>query len=244
LQKPDATRVAGFHAWLKLGYAVRKGEKAIVILAPRLVKETDPATGAETDHKKCIGFFSVPVFDVSQTEPKEGAEPLPLTPPSDPITGDSHAHLVPRLIEFAKSLGYTFEFRDLSDRHEDGWCNFTSQHIVVDNSKPANAQIRTSVHELSHALGVSYREFGRAQAEVIVDSATYCVLDTLGLDVGGQTIPYLAGWGGDDADKYLRMHAALIDNIAKRIEGALTGNPVAEAEQITAEAAEQAEPVA
>ena len=33
-QRPEATRVAGFRAWLKLGRNVRKGEKAIWILAP------------------------------------------------------------------------------------------------------------------------------------------------------------------------------------------------------------------
>jgi len=34
MQHPTATRVAGFRAWLKLGYCVQKGEKAIRIWAP------------------------------------------------------------------------------------------------------------------------------------------------------------------------------------------------------------------
>lgn len=34
MQCPHATRVAGFRAWLKLGYCVRKGEKAIRIWVP------------------------------------------------------------------------------------------------------------------------------------------------------------------------------------------------------------------
>lgn len=33
-RSPDATRVAGFRAWLKLGYAVRRGERAIRIWNP------------------------------------------------------------------------------------------------------------------------------------------------------------------------------------------------------------------
>jgi hypothetical protein len=37
LARPDATFVAGFHAWQELGYAVRKGERAIWILAKRAV---------------------------------------------------------------------------------------------------------------------------------------------------------------------------------------------------------------
>jgi hypothetical protein len=35
MQAPDATRVAGFRAWLQLGYAVRKGESAIRIWMKR-----------------------------------------------------------------------------------------------------------------------------------------------------------------------------------------------------------------
>jgi hypothetical protein len=34
MQKPEATRVAGFRAWLKLGYCVRKGETALRIWCP------------------------------------------------------------------------------------------------------------------------------------------------------------------------------------------------------------------
>jgi N-terminal domain of anti-restriction factor ArdC len=34
MQKPDATRVAGFKAWLAMGYCVRRGETALRIFAP------------------------------------------------------------------------------------------------------------------------------------------------------------------------------------------------------------------
>ena len=32
LARPDATFVAGFHAWRELGYAVRKGERAALVI--------------------------------------------------------------------------------------------------------------------------------------------------------------------------------------------------------------------
>jgi hypothetical protein len=57
---------------------------------------------------------TVPVFDVSMTDPIAGREPVPLTPPSQPITGDSHGHLITPLIAHAAELGYTVEIRDLS----------------------------------------------------------------------------------------------------------------------------------
>src|SRR5581483_8531598 len=46
LQRQDATRVAGFAAWTELGRTVRKGEKAIWILAPMTRRRTD-ATGSD-----------------------------------------------------------------------------------------------------------------------------------------------------------------------------------------------------
>jgi hypothetical protein len=48
LARPDATFVAGCWAWLELGYQVRKGEKAIWILAPLKIKERDRLSGEET----------------------------------------------------------------------------------------------------------------------------------------------------------------------------------------------------
>jgi hypothetical protein len=39
MQKPEATRVAGFKAWLAIGYCVRRGEKALRIFAkPALLR--------------------------------------------------------------------------------------------------------------------------------------------------------------------------------------------------------------
>jgi hypothetical protein len=34
---PEATFVSGFKAWLRLGYAVRRGERAIAIIAKRAI---------------------------------------------------------------------------------------------------------------------------------------------------------------------------------------------------------------
>jgi N-terminal domain of anti-restriction factor ArdC len=71
LQRPDATHVAGFHAWLKLGRHVRKGEKGIAILAPILCKLH--ADGSEEKHQdesglnsalcRLVGFRTAYVFD-------------------------------------------------------------------------------------------------------------------------------------------------------------------------------------
>ena len=90
---------------------------------------------------------------------------------------------------------------------------------------PGNQQVRTLTHELAHAHGVGYEQYTRAQAEVLVDCVTYCVLGSVGLDVGGESIPYIAGWGEDGALDAIRKYAQTIDTIAQRIEDALDPNP-------------------
>ena len=181
------TYVAGFRAFLDLNRCVRKGEKAIRILAPCTVKQRDDA-GEETGEKR-IFFRTVPVFDVAMTEPLPGVEPVPLAPPAEPIGGDSHRHLIAPLQELGRELGYRVEIRELPDESLGGWCNHVGKEIVV-AAGPANRQVRTLVHELAHALGLGYAQYGREKAEVLVDCVTYVVCSSVGLDVGGESIPY------------------------------------------------------
>src|SRR3954452_16369296 len=212
------TYVAGFRAFLRLNRCVRKGEKAIRILAPVAVKQRD-ANGDETDEKK-VFFRSVPVWDVSMTDPLPGKEPVPLSPPSQPITGDSHHQLIAPLIRHAAELGYTVEIRDLPHDGPGGWCDAKRKQIVIATG-PANRQVRILVHELAHAHGLGYADYGRERSEVLVDFVTYCVLGSVGLDVGGESIPYVAGWGEDGALDAIRDYAQTVDTIARRLEDAL-----------------------
>jgi N-terminal domain of anti-restriction factor ArdC len=212
------TYIAGFRAFLALNRCVRKGQTAIKILAPIAVKQRDD-TGEETGEKRTF-FRTVPVFDVSMTDPLPGVEPVPLTPPAQPIEGDSHQHLIAALHDLARELGYRVETRELPDDGPGGWCDRKRRQIVV-AAGPANRQVRTLIHELAHALGLGYGQYGREKAEVLVDCVTYVVCSSVGLDVGGESIPYIAGWGEDGALDAIREYAETIDNVARRIEDAL-----------------------
>jgi hypothetical protein len=64
LSFPDATFVAGFRAWINLGYCVRKGEKAIRIVAPMPIRPRDAATCESEDEMRVL-FKGVSVFDRS-----------------------------------------------------------------------------------------------------------------------------------------------------------------------------------
>ncbi len=218
--------VAGFSTWLKLGRCVRRGEVSIKILAPVTVKHrnqpdsTSPAGGDEQQQTR-VFFKTASVFSASQTDPLPGAEQLPLAPPREPLSGDSHEHLIAPLTRFAGTLGYTVSIQQVPGA-KGGWCDAQAQRIVVDAGQSANGQVRTLVHETVHALGVDYQKYTRAQAEIIVDTTTLIVLSGVGLDTSGETIPYIAGWGEDGALEAVTEFATLIDSLARKVENAIT----------------------
>ena len=226
LQAPDARFIAGFHAWKDLGRRVAKGQRAIRILAPMPVgQKDDSAKETQSGHpqdaeRPRVLFKSVAVFDVAQTEPIPGREPVALEAEVEPIVGDSHAHLLAPLTTLARELGYRVQERSL-DGSADGWCDAKRALIVVKASLAANARVRVLVHELAHALGIGYADRGRARAEVMVDCVTYIVCGQLGLDTSGETISYVAGWGEDGALDAIQQDAQTIDEVARRIETAL-----------------------
>jgi antirestriction protein ArdC len=212
------TRVGGFRAWLKLGRCVRKGESALWVMAPMAIKRRNEEA-EEPDEERRVFFRSVPVFELSQTEPLPGVEPEPLEPPSVPIDGDSHAHLLEPLAALATELGYDMSYAELDGAC--GFCDYRSKRIVIEQNLAPNAKVRVAVHELAHALGVSSDRFGRDRAEVIVECAAFIVCSGLGLSTGGESMPYLASWGEDGALEAITEAAELIDEIASRIEQAV-----------------------
>jgi len=48
------------------------------------------------------------------------------------------------------------------------------------------------------------------------------VLGGLGLDISGETVPYVAGWGEDGALDAVTQFAQLIDDLARRVQAALS----------------------
>jgi hypothetical protein len=60
---------------------------------------------------------------------------------------------------------------------------------------------------------------------VLVDCVTVCVLGSVGLDVSGESIPYIAGWGEDGALDAIREYTQTIDKVARHIENALKSEP-------------------
>src|SRR3954466_12101778 len=107
LQDPDATRVAGFRAWLSLGYSVRKGETCRI----RVWARCEPSkrklqawrdAGADPAEQPKAFYRLEAVFDRAQVNPLPApARPAPLDPPIAPIDGDTLAWAIRMLDAFA-----------------------------------------------------------------------------------------------------------------------------------------------
>ena len=104
-QKPNATHVAGFQAWHKLGRFVKKGEKGILILAPIIRKKAENNREAEPDESStAVGFRAAYVFDVSQTD----GQPLPEI---GSVNGDPREYRE-RLAKFVADQGIALEYSE------------------------------------------------------------------------------------------------------------------------------------
>lgn len=102
-QRPNASHVAGLHAWHKLGRFVKKGEKGILILAPIIRKKAENNGEAEPDESSiAVGFRAAYVFDISQTD----GQPLPEI---GSVNGDPREYRE-RLAKFVADQGIALEY--------------------------------------------------------------------------------------------------------------------------------------
>jgi hypothetical protein len=222
-QYPVATRVAGFHTWKRLERSVRKGERAIWILAPMRVKEPDDR---EPEHTPIRGFKYVPVFDISQTEGVDVPEVCHL------LSGDDPKACFSRLVPVARSVGYGVELARLPDG-VNGDCNFSLRRIRVQKANAPAQRVKSLAHEVAHAL-LHEGERNRPLAELEAESTAYVVCRSLGLDTGAYSFGYVTSWagGGSQAIAGIKASCAGIQRTASVILDALdseVSDPVSEA---------------
>jgi len=207
-QRPYATQVAGFHAWRKLNRFVRKGEKAIFILAPMVGKKTDE--DGEEKHF-LFGFRWVPVFDVSQTD----GDPLPTV--CSALEGADENGCFDRLTEVARGLGFSVEITSLSGPH--GVCSHNEHTIKIEEADSPLQQVKTLAHEIAHAILHEKAEGERGLIELEAESTAYVVCQSLGLDSADYSFGYVAAWasGGSSALAGIKASGERIQKAAAQI---------------------------
>jgi IrrE N-terminal-like domain len=181
--------------------------------------------GSDPAERPRPSFRLGPVFDREQVGPlPPPATPLPLDPPLHEVSGDDLAPVLPRLIALGREIGSSVEFEAIAGERR-GYYEVESRRIAIRQDMAPNAQVKTLIHELAHALlRAEAREddptLEQAAEELVVESVAYSVCGALGLDSAGYSIPYLASWAGEGDIDTLERTAALIDRLARRIEEA------------------------
>jgi len=212
MQKPDASLVAGFHKWKKdLGRTVKKGEKAIQILAPApykkkvLMTKIDPNThqpvlgkdGTPVKEEKEItvpAFKVVPVFDVSQTEGRE----IPTIGVHE-LTGSVEQYPVFfAAIKQTSPVPVDFEHIQTGAR---GYYHQVEHRIAINFGMSDLQNLKTLIHEIAHArLHAIDKDHppenppDRYTKEVQAESVAYTVCQHYGLDTSDYSFGYIAGW--------------------------------------------------
>ena len=218
LQRPNATRVAGFNTWRNtFGRTVNKGEKGITILAPMPYKvEHEKSDGERTTETK-LRFQAVYVFDVSQTSGRELPRPI------DEL-GASVAGYVGTLNVLREISPFPVEIREIEGGAK-GYCNFTNQTIYVRSGMSEAQTVKTLIHEIAHAGlhdrrsrdGQDKSAVDRRTAEVEAESIAFVVCNYLGIDSSDYTFGYIAGWSSGKETPELTRSLATIQQHAQKI---------------------------
>ena len=190
-QRPEATHVAGFHAWLKLGRHVRKGEKGIAILAPMVGRKrtSDDEELAETEQARVFGFKACHVWDVSQTDGEPLAE-------FATVKGDPQGYLG-RLVQFVASKNIALEY-DCGIAPARGMSS-GGKITLLPWLSPAE-HLATLAHECAHEMlhrGERRKETTHAVRETEAEAVAFVVCAAIGLDVNTASSDYVQLHGGD-----------------------------------------------
>jgi len=201
-QDPHATAVCGYRAFQALGRQVRRGEKAIKVLAPitkRVPREDAHGHPILDDHGQpsyrtlMVATKAVSVFDVRQTD----GPPLPPAPEIGDVTlltGQAPPGLWDSLQAFIEAQGFQVRRGRCGDAN--GTTDFSTRQVTVRPDLDDAQAVKTLAHEGGHAL--MHADRGslecRGVREVEAESVAYLVTAAHGLDSAQYTFSYVAGW--------------------------------------------------
>lgn len=220
-QRPDATHVAGFHAWKKFNRLVSKGEKGIMILAPvtrtvGAVEETKPdGQKAERKLRQIVNCKPAYVFDISQTH----GDPLPELARMQGNPSENTEHLK----ELIQREGIELQYADRLPGGAQG--NSQGGRIAIMNGLSAAEEFRTLAHEFAHELlhrGERREETTKRSRELEAESVAFVVCNTIGLDARQTSSDYIQLFRGDKA--MLLESLQFIRQVSQKILNGLLDN--------------------
>ena len=236
--------VAGYNKWRDDFHRnVKKGEKAIKILAPAPFKAKKEVPKLDAQGKQVIGrdgkpvtevqevqvpaFKIVSVFDVSQTE----GEPLPSLGVEE-LTGG-----VEQYQDFFKALEQTspvpIGFEDIPGGSH-GYYHLTEKRIAIQEGMSELQTVKTAIHEIAHSKlhaidpeATPAEQAARPDSrtrEVQAESVAYAVCQHYGLDTSDYSFGYVAGWSSGKDLQELRASLETIRATAHELITAIDGH--------------------
>jgi len=224
LNKPDATLVAGFHAWQKFGRRVKKGEKGIPIFAPirvkrrhepkpderGIVEETEANSGKEENGT--VTFFKVVyVWDESQTE----GEQIPEAPDALSVIGNAGS-ILPLLEGYVSLCNIRLSYvGGLGNAHGISM----GGQIAVRKSLPDEEKFHVLAHEVAHELLHGRKDrmtLSKKLKETEAEAVAYIVCRHFDLETKSPT--YLAIYKTEDVDIRASLDR-IVSTASKIIQG-------------------------
>lgn len=197
---PQASYVAGFRAWKAMGRSVRKGSRAIQILAPW-----------KSEDEEVTRFFPVNVFDISQTD----GQPLPQVELE--VDGDSYIDFLEGLKAFCAVKKIDVKFENLGVNGIFGYSK--GGQVAISSGHSVNTQVNTLIHEIAHELLHREKGLSKREQEIQAEGTAYVVCRHFGLE--NKSFNYLALYNADYRKVMQNFEA--ISDASREIIGYLEG---------------------
>lgn len=223
-QNPNATHIASYDTWKKLGRQVKKGSKGLGIFVPMKfnknieITKIDPKTNEpmldkegkeikENMKHSYLTFGKGSVFDISQTDGKE----LPSIVKD--LQGDVNNYDL-----FLNSLkdisSVPIEFEEIYSSAK-GYYHLIDKRIALRKGMSQKQTLKTAIHEISHAEihNDNNKDKDKSSKEVEAESIAYIVCKNYGLDTSDYSFGYVTGWNKSKDNKIV---LELLENIRKQ----------------------------
>ena len=209
MQRPDAQLCQSFTGWKQMGRYVKKGEKAISILAPapykiereqtklddkgRPVFDADGEPVKEKVEVTIRAFKVVKTFDLAQTDGKE----LPTFGPNE-LVGSIDGY--PKLLQALQEISPVPVSFELIDGGVKGYYNLENKSIVIQDGMSEVQTIKTLLHEMAHQklhdkdTVPEAKDITRNGKEEEAESVAYVVCQHYGINTSDYSFSYVAGW--------------------------------------------------
>ena len=217
-QKPDATHVAGYRTWQKLGRHVKKNEKGIAIMAPivwrkTVTQEDDEKDVQERDEEAAVAFKTAYVFDIIQTDGK----PLP---DFARVNGDPGIY-TERLREHVTNKGINLEYSNAIGQAE----GVSSGGLIrLKKGLTAAEELSVLAHEMAHQIlhtAKNNRPNDKKIRETEAEAVAFVVCHGIGLDVNSASSDYIQLYSGDkktlmtSLERIQRTAAEILETIVR-----------------------------